>query len=413
MRLLARILGPMPFARLSATHAVCNFADSFFAVSLAGSLFFNVSVGAARPRVIAYLLVTLAPFVFLAPVVGPLIDRFARTERVVAAATLLGRGILCLFVAGDIRNLLLYPEVFAIPRPRQGLFGDQERARPAARPRRQRPGGRELAARPHRDRRQPVQWCHRRRYPQRGRCRCRCCASRRCCTSPRPTSRCASRPTPTQPLPEPEIERVELRVPSVRAAAAAMGVLRGATGFLVFLVAFGLKRDAEPLWFFGAVAAASVAGGFIGHHRESRVAQAVPSHRAALRRRARRRRCRVGGRPRSGAPASREVAAVFAVALGANIARQSFDSVLQRDAPEAARGRAFARFETLFQLVWVIGALLAVVLEPSLDTGSRGARRRLRPDGRALRDVPQERRRADRPRRSIRRARRASPDQAA
>ena len=36
MRLLARILGPMPFARLSATHTVCNFADSFFAVSLAG-----------------------------------------------------------------------------------------------------------------------------------------------------------------------------------------------------------------------------------------------------------------------------------------------------------------------------------------------------------------------------------------
>ena len=26
---------------------------------------------------------------------------------------MLGRGILCLFVAGDIRNLLLYPEVFA------------------------------------------------------------------------------------------------------------------------------------------------------------------------------------------------------------------------------------------------------------------------------------------------------------
>ena len=29
----------------------------------------------------------------------------------------------------------------------------------------------------------------------------------------------------------------------------------------------------------------------------------------------------------------------------------------------------FARFETLFQLVWVIGALLAVVLEPSLARG--------------------------------------------
>ena len=68
----------------------------------------------------------------------------------------------------------------------------------------------------------------------------------------------------TQPLPEPEVERVELRLSTVRAAAAAMGVLRGATGFLVFLVAFGLKRAAEPLWFFGAVAAASVAGSLLG-----------------------------------------------------------------------------------------------------------------------------------------------------
>ena len=48
------------------------------------------------------------------PLVGPLIDRFARSQRVVAATTCLGRGILCLFVAGDIKNLLLYPEVFGI-----------------------------------------------------------------------------------------------------------------------------------------------------------------------------------------------------------------------------------------------------------------------------------------------------------
>jgi hypothetical protein len=66
---------------------------------------------------------------------------------------------------------------------------------------------------------------------------------------------------------------------------------------------------------------------------------------------------------------SGQVAAAFGVALGANIARQSFDSVLQRDAPDAARGRAFARFETLFQLSWVVGALLAVILQPQLDAG--------------------------------------------
>jgi predicted branched-subunit amino acid permease len=49
--------------------------------------------------------------------------------------------------------------------------------------------------------------------------------------------------------------------------------------------------------------------------------------------------------------------------------RQGFDSILQRDAPAAARGRSFARFETLFQLVWVLGALGGVVLQPSNQNG--------------------------------------------
>ena len=41
-------------------------------------------------------------------------------------------------------------------------------------------------------------------------------------------------------------------------------MLRGSIGFLVFLVAFGLKRAGEPTWFFGAVAAVSITGGLIG-----------------------------------------------------------------------------------------------------------------------------------------------------
>jgi hypothetical protein len=34
---------------------------------------------------------------------------------------------------------------------------------------------------------------------------------------------------------------------------------------------------------------------------------------------------------------------------------------LQRDGADAARGRAFARYETRFQIVWVLGGLLAVL----------------------------------------------------
>ena len=60
------------------------------------------------------------------------------------------------------------------------------------------------------------------------------------------------------------------------------------------------------------------------------------------------------GRPALAVAASRSTSAAAA-------ARLAFDSLLQRDGADAARGRAFARFETRFQLVWVLGGLLAVV----------------------------------------------------
>ena len=46
----------------------------------------------------------------------------------------------------------------------------------------------------------------------------------------------------------------------------------------------------------------------------------------------------------------------------------AFDSLVQRDGAEAARGRAFARFETRFQLAWVVGGVIAV----AFPGGGRG-----------------------------------------
>ena len=57
-------------------------------------------------------------------------------------------------------------------------------------------------------------------------------------------------------------------------------------------------------------------------------------------------------------------AAVIALAVGtaASVGRLAFDSIIQRDAPDANFGRSFARFETRFQLVWVIGSFIPVVV---------------------------------------------------
>src|SRR2546426_608125 len=55
-----------------------------------------------------------------------------------------------------------------------------------------------------------------------------------------------------------------------------------------------------------------------------------------------------------------------ALSAGGAAGRLAFDSVVQRDAPEAARGRTFARFETRFQLAWVAGAFAPVVVPGGL-----------------------------------------------
>ena len=55
------------------------------------------------------------------------------------------------------------------------------------------------------------------------------------------------------------------------------------------------------------------------------------------------------------------VLAAFTLGIGAAAGRLGFDSLLQRDGPDAVRARAFAKFETRFQLVWVIGGIIAII----------------------------------------------------
>jgi hypothetical protein len=64
-------------------------------------------------------------------------------------------------------------------------------------------------------------------------------------------------------------------------------------------------------------------------------------------------------------------AAMLSMTVGAtgSAAKQAFDSIVQRDAPDANRGRSFAKFETRFQLVWVIGALIPIVVPIPADIG--------------------------------------------
>ena len=62
-------------------------------------------------------------------------------------------------------------------------------------------------------------------------------------------------------------------------------------------------------------------------------------------------------------------AAALVVGLGASGGKLAFDSIVQRDAPDANRGRSFAKFETRFQLAWVVGAFIPVIVPIPLRAG--------------------------------------------
>ena len=48
----------------------------------------------------------------------------------------------------------------------------------------------------------------------------------------------------------------------------------------------------------------------------------------------------------------------IAVNMASAVARMAFESIVQRSAPDANQGRAFAKFETRFQLSWVLSGVL-------------------------------------------------------
>jgi hypothetical protein len=64
-----------------------------------------------------------------------------------------------------------------------------------------------------------------------------------------------------------------------------------------------------------------------------------------------------------------QVLLAFAVGVAGALGQPSFDAMTQRYIPLRAQGRAFARFATRQQLIWVLGALIPVVVSFRLAQG--------------------------------------------
>lgn len=354
-------LGRSPFARLALTHVLSTAGDTFVTMALAGSLFFSISPSAARGRVALYLLLTMAPFAVVAPLLGPALDRSRSGRRTMMIATNAGRAIVCVFMARDLNSLLLFPEAFLVLVLSKAYSVTKSALVPAT-------VGHEgklveansrmallavaagfVAAIPGAAVLNigflGAPWVVR-------------LAAAVFAAATVAAFRLARPPEDSTPLPT-TAEKAELHATSIRLGVTTMAVLRGIVGFLVFLTAFALRRGNAPSWWFGVALAASLAGSFLGAAVAPFLRRWMPEERilagsvimvAVVAAAA----ARFGGRP-----AIAVLAAVVGLAAGAG--KLAFDSIVQRDAPDAVRGRTFARFETRFQLVWVGGAAIPVV----------------------------------------------------
>jgi len=332
--------------------------EALFALSLVGSLFFNVSVDAARPRILLYLAVTMAPFAVLAPLIGPIIDRLPGGHRAVLLVSVGGRAVAALLLATQLKTLLFYPQAFVIVVLAKvytvgrnalvpSLVDDRDHL-VVVNSRLARMGAASgavagvvgLGVLQIGD----AGWLLRIAAVLYGLGALSALTIRR-----------VDAVADVSPI----AEATEMHGPGIRSATSGLAGLRMATGFVLFHVGFALKTSGEPAWLVAAVLGAGAVGGFGGTflapwlHRRwggQRVLTAavlLPAGLAAL-----------AALRFHGVTA---VTLALSVGLAGSVGRRAFDGVVQAEAPHATRGRAYAGLETRVEVAWVIGSIVAVL----------------------------------------------------
>ena len=346
-----------PIDSYALVHLGSAAADALVVIALADSIFFSIPVGEAEGRVAAYLLLTMAPLALAGPLLVPVLDR-AGPRRAISVASAAGRAFLALYLAPRTGTSLLFPALFLLlvlsrvhAITKNGLVlayaGSEEGlVRANARLGRFTALGAALAALfgfallkvggPG----APIYLA---------------------------SAVYAATALLNLRLPQPRIPRTGTgtvaargRVPSLAAPAFGAIALRTASGFLLFLLAFALRRDGEPTYWFGVVVGAGLAGALLADLIAPRVRERLREDIVVL-------ASLLGaGLAAFGAfqAFTLPVLAAFGFVAGTatELGRLAFQSLMQREAPAGALGRVFVRYEVMFQLAWVIGALLPAVL---------------------------------------------------
>lgn len=380
-------------------HLLSVGGDALVAMGLAGSLFFSVDPSGARWRIFLYLIFTMAPFAVVGPLIGPMMDRARGGRRIMLLVSAFGRLLVALLmvsaVAGD--SLLLFPEAFLmliLSKSYQVAKAaivptviDSEQALVEANSKLQLLSGLGgfamgipgllllLIGAP------AVMVLAALVFAAAGVAALRV-----------PATTVAAKPAGVE-------ETSELRSGAVVSAGSAMGALRGVVGFVTFLMAFALRGDdritrhgevlgritaaafdhdpvtvadlappgAPPTWHFGVIVAVSVAGGLAGAAMAPQFRRMFREEFLLL--------ASVGLAAVAGAGGLLfaglfgQVLLASGVAVAAAMGKQAFDAVVQRDAPDANYGRAFAAFESRFQITWVLGAVVPVVIPMPTQLG--------------------------------------------
>ncbi len=377
------------FTKLARTHGLSVAGDTLLTIALADSLFFNVDPNDARWKVGAYLLLTLAPFAFVAPILGPAMDRLKGGQRFMIIGTTLVRAGLMAALVYHVQDLALFPLAFSML-----VMGKTYAVAKSAVVPTLVDSESELVR-----------------------------SNSRLAITAAISGAAASLPgvvllsyggapwvlgfgvviflaatisalrIPAKVVaanPEPSEERAELKSSSILLASSAMGYLRGAVGFVTMLLAFDLRggvnpgptsagveighrvREAigyarldlttggSPPWHFGVALAGVGLGGLAGSALVPRVRQVLSEERILA----------YGLIGLTGfallAAVSTGLAGAFIMAMAITLAaqggKQAFDAIVQRDAPTANLGRTFSRFESRFQLIWVVGAIVPVAI---------------------------------------------------
>lgn len=383
--------GQTGLSRLIALHAANAAGDAAVAISLAGTLFFQVPTGEARGQVALFLGLTMLPFAVLAPLIGPFLDRVGHGRRWAIGATMAVRAFLCWTLATAVatESRWLFPAALGVLVASKAYGVTKAAAAP-----RLVPHGVPLVKANARISLAGVvgaavsaplaglaawvgpEWSLRYafavfvaatilaiRLPAR-------------VDSAAGEVRLELLPGPSTPRAEGEARgQRSLRIPpAVAFALRANCGPRWLSGFLTMFMAFLLREHpvagwtARPELLLGLVIGAAGLGNTLGIALASLVRRLKPALTVVI--------------ALLGATAMTLVAALFygllpllalglTAGLAQSLAKLSLDSTIQRDVPERVQASAFARSDTLLQLAWVVGGGIGIVmpLQPRLGLG--------------------------------------------